>query len=39
MTTIEMGAEVNGVTLLSGVTRVDDAEVARTQMKIFVPGK
>jgi predicted hotdog family 3-hydroxylacyl-ACP dehydratase len=38
-TTIEMGAEVNGVTLLSGVTRVGDTVAAQTQMKIFVPEK
>lgn len=35
-TIITMGAEVNGVTLLSGKTSVDDVVVADTQMKIFV---
>lgn len=35
-TTITMGAEVNGVTLLSGETKVDGVIVADTQMKIFV---
>ena len=36
-TTIRMGAEVAGVTLLSGETRVQEEVVADTQMKIFVP--
>jgi len=35
-TTITMGAEVNGVTLLTGKTEVDGVVVADTQMKIFV---
>lgn len=35
-TVIEMGAEVNGITLLSGKTTVNDVVVADTQMKIFV---
>lgn len=35
-TTITMGAEVNGITLLSGETKVDGIVVADTQMKIFV---
>ena len=35
-TTIEMGAEVNGVTILSGKTLVDGEVVADTQMKIFI---
>ena len=35
-TIITMGAEVNGVTLLSGKTSVDGVVVADTQMKIFV---
>lgn len=35
-TTITMGAEVNGVTLISGETRVGEAVVADTQMKIFI---
>ena len=35
-TIITMGAEVNGVTLLSGKTSVDGIVVADTQMKIFV---
>lgn len=35
-TFVTMGAEVNGVTLLTGETFVDDTKVADTQMKIFV---
>lgn len=35
-TTVEMGAEVNGVTLLVGKTTVDGEVVADTQMKIFI---
>lgn len=35
-TTIEMGAEVNGVTILYGKTAVDGVVVADTQMKIFI---
>ena len=35
-TTITLGAEVNGVTLLTGETRCGDVLVADTQMKIFV---
>lgn len=35
-TQITMGAEVNGVTLLTGKTEVDGVVVADTQMKIFV---
>lgn len=35
-TQIEMGAEVNGITLLTGKTMVGDEVVAETQMKIFV---
>lgn len=35
-TTIEMGAEVNGVTILAGHTMVDGVKVADTQMKIFI---
>lgn len=35
-TTITMGAEINGVTLLTGVTRVGEETVADTLMKIFV---
>ena len=35
-TTITMGTEVNGITMLSGVTRVGDEVVADTTMKIFV---
>lgn len=36
VTTIEMGPEVNGVTLLSAHTCVGDEMVAETQMKIFI---
>ncbi len=36
VTTIEMGPEVNGVTLLSAYTCVEDEKVAETQMKIFI---
>ena len=35
-TTITLGAEVNGVTLMTGETRIGDVPVADTQMKIFV---
>lgn len=35
-TTITMGAEVNGVTILTGVTRVGEETVADTSMKIFI---
>ena len=35
-TTITMGAEVAGVTMLTGETRVGEEVVADTQMKIFV---
>ena len=35
-TTVTMGAEVGGVTLLSAETRVEGEVVADTQMKIFV---
>ena len=35
-TTIIMGAEVAGVTMLTGETRVGEEVVADTQMKIFV---
>lgn len=35
-TTITMGPEVNGVTILTGVTRVGDEVIADTSMKIFV---
>lgn len=35
-TTITMGAEVNGITIVTGETRVGDEVVADTQMKIFV---
>lgn len=35
-TTITMGAEVNGITIITGETRVGDEVVADTQMKIFV---
>ena len=34
-TTITMGTEVNGITIISGETRVGDEVVADTQMKIF----
>lgn len=36
VTTIQLGPEVNGVTLLSAYTCVDEEKVAETQMKIFV---
>lgn len=36
VTTIEMGTEVNGVTLLSAYTLVEDEKVAETQMKIYI---
>lgn len=36
VTTIDLGPEVNGVTLLSAHTCVNDEKVAETQMKIFV---
>ncbi len=35
-TTINLGAEVNGVTLMTGETRCGEVLVADTQMKIFV---
>lgn len=35
-TTITLGAEVNGVTLMTGETHCGDVLVADTQMKIFV---
>ena len=35
-TTIEMGAEVNGVSLLTGKTMIGDIVAVETQMKIFV---
>lgn len=35
-TTITMGPEVNGVTILTGVTRVGEEIIADTSMKIFV---
>lgn len=35
-TTITMGAEVNGVTIIYGETKSNDVVVADTQMKIFV---
>lgn len=35
-TTITMGAEVAGVTIIKGETRVKDETVADTQMKIFI---
>jgi predicted hotdog family 3-hydroxylacyl-ACP dehydratase len=35
-TTITLGAEVNGITLMQGETRCGDTVVADTQMKIFV---
>jgi len=34
-TTITMGAEVNGITIITGVTNVNGEVVADTQMKIF----
>ncbi len=36
LTTIELGPEVNGVTLLKAQTHVGDLKVAETQMKIFI---
>lgn len=35
-TTVTMGAEAGGVTLLTGETRIGNETVASTQMKIFV---
>lgn len=35
-TTINLGAEINGVTLITGETRCGEALVADTQMKLFV---
>lgn len=35
-TTISMGAEVNGITIVTGETREGDTLLAETQMKIFV---
>ncbi|MBP5214034.1 MAG: beta-hydroxyacyl-ACP dehydratase [Bacteroidales bacterium] len=35
-TTVTLGAEVNGVTLMTGETRCGEVLVADTQMKIFV---
>lgn len=35
-TTITMGAEINGITIISGEVRVGGEVVADTQMKIFV---
>lgn len=35
-TTITMGAQVGGVTIISGVTFMGDKKVAETQMKIYV---
>ncbi len=35
-TTITMGVEVEGVTIISGVTLVGDKKAAETQMKIYV---
>ena len=34
-TTVTMGAEVNGITIITGVTKVEGEVVADTQMKIF----
>ncbi|MBR5069360.1 MAG: beta-hydroxyacyl-ACP dehydratase [Bacteroidales bacterium] len=34
-TTVTMGAEVNGITIITGVTNVNGEVVADTQMKIF----
>ncbi len=36
-TTIRMGAEVAGITLLTGEVRIQEEIIADTQMKIFVP--
>ncbi|MDO4162982.1 MAG: beta-hydroxyacyl-ACP dehydratase [Bacteroides sp.] len=38
-TTITMGAEVDGVTIITGETQVDGKVMAATQMKIFMAGK
>ncbi len=35
-TTIRMGEEINGISLLSGETRVGDELAAQTQMKIYI---
>ncbi len=39
LTSIRLGAEVGGVRLLSGETRVREFLVAETQMKIFIQPK
>jgi len=36
ITTVTLGAEVNGVTLMTGETRCGETLVADTQMKLFV---
>lgn len=36
-TTVRMGAEVAGITLLTGEVRIQEGIIADTQMKIFVP--
>lgn len=36
-TTVRMGAEVAGITLLTGEVRIQEEIIADTQMKIFVP--
>lgn len=36
-TTVRMGAEVAGITLLTGEIRIQEEIIADTQMKIFVP--
>lgn len=35
-TTVNLGAEVNGITIMTGETRCGDVLVADTQMKLFV---
>ena len=37
-TTVTLGAEINGVTLMTGETRCGEMVVADTQMKLFVEG-
>lgn len=36
VTTIEMGASIDGVTIIYGETKVDGETIADTQMKIFI---
>jgi len=38
-TTVTMGPEVNGITLLKGETKIGNETVANTQLKIFMEGQ